>query len=143
MQGSGQIKTVFKQASPLIKNSLLPFLEGKISSSSQDQQIASYFNNAEVPELINQRMTFAEADNFVNKAHLFTRHIIVEYNDPKNISRKVKVYGAPIKLGLTTCEPIKRNIFTLELDLADCRVKFKINHRMRRYVHKILKRVTR
>lgn len=132
---------VIDLSKPLIKEALLPFLNGEISSYPQDEALAIYHSNADIPEFIHARMTFSEAEVFSKKAHLFTRNLIVKYDDSRGVTRKARIYGVPTKVGSTSSNPSIKTAFRLEMDLANCRVEFKVDHRLRRYQKKFLKKI--
>lgn len=134
-------KAVIDLSKPLIKESLLPFLSGEIKSYPQDEKKAIYYSNADIPEFIDKTMSFSEADTFSKKAHRFTRNLIVEYDDSNGATRRKRIYGAPTRLGPKSSHPPKKTMFRLEMDLIDCRVEFKVDHRLRRHLNKFLKKL--
>jgi methionyl-tRNA formyltransferase len=132
---------VIDLSKPLIKEALIPFLNGEIDGYRQDEKLAIYYSNSDIPEFINSEMTFSEAEIFSKKAHLFTRNLIVEYDDSRGANCKARIYGVPIKVGSASSSPTIKTAFRLEMDLADCRVEFKVDHRLRRFLKKFSKKI--
>ncbi|MEP6356628.1 MAG: formyltransferase family protein [Hyphomicrobiales bacterium] len=126
-----------RRCDDLVRDGIIPYLQGQLTPTQQDEQLASYHALKDVPQSISADMSLADAENFILKAPEIYTHTKVDFVDAKNRTHSLRVIGSLKKRGLPTGMPAKRGFNRLEMDLSDARVSFRLNHRMRRCWEKI------
>lgn len=128
---------IHEKCHDLIADGIVPYLRGEIEPVEQDESHASYFSMAQVPSLISPSMSFAQAENFSKKARALYANTKLNFLDANSKHKTLRIMGGPTLLGKPTSQAAKITYRTIELDLADARVRFQINNRLRRLSQKL------
>ena len=129
----------------LIREGVIPFLEGSLSPSYQDEDEASYFASSQVPDAITHSMSFREVENFLQKAPQIYANTRLRYADTLGRTKTVRLMGTARHLGGPTQAKPKVTRSYIEMDLKDARVRLSFSHwshRMRIKLRRLLVRLS-
>ncbi len=107
----------------LVDTQLMAFLDDKLGSIPQDESIATYYNANETPSALSRDWSVERANHFMEVMLGRVPKVTVRPDFVKH--KRLSLVGVPQKIGPVTQQPDKVGFFSVEFNLADCRVKIR------------------